>query len=281
MEHPADPITTYREDLFVGQVAVITGGGSGIGKACALAFAELGADVVIAGRDADQLASAADEIVAAHGTRVEAIPTNIRDPEQVERLRDLAYERLGRVDALVNNAGGQFPSLPSQVSDNGWRAVIDLNLNGTWTMVNRFMEPMRDAGSGSIVNVIHTYSFDRGARFFVHSGAARAGVLSMTRTMASFLAPHGITVNALAPGMIDTSGMRRHEADVLDAIDIEALDSAGVMTTTRRMGTPRECAASVIWLASPAARYVTGTALVADGGLMLDNWPDPWPRDAL
>jgi NAD(P)-dependent dehydrogenase (short-subunit alcohol dehydrogenase family) len=277
---PADPLSTYRPGLFDDQVVVVTGGGTGIGKACALGFAELGATLVLAGREEEQLQEAAAEIASFGAPTAIPVVANIRSVTDVERLRDTAYERCGRVDVLLNNAGGQFPSLPSQLSDNGWRAVVDLNLNGTWNMVQRFMAPMTEAGGGSIINVIHTYSFDRGARFFVHSGAARAGVLSMTRTMASFLAPHGVTVNALAPGMIDTTGMRTHEADVLDAIDVDALDAKGVMTTTRRMGTPRECAASAIWLASPAARYVTGTAVVADGGLMLDNWPDPWPRDA-
>lgn len=275
-----DPLQTYRPDLFAGQVALITGGGTGIGRATAFAFARLGADLVLAGRTAESLDSTAEALRQEYGGRVVALPTNIRDPHAVEALRSRVYAEFGRVDALVNNAGGQFPSLPSQISDNGFRAVVDLNLNGTWTMLHRFMEPMAEAGTGSIVNMIHTYSFDRGARFFAHSGAARAGVLSLTRTIASFLAPHGVTVNALAPGMIDTTGMRTHESEVLSAIDLEALDEGKVMTTTRRMGTPDEVAASVVWLASPAARYVTGTALVADGGLMLDNWPDPWPRDA-
>jgi NAD(P)-dependent dehydrogenase (short-subunit alcohol dehydrogenase family) len=276
---PSDPLAAYRPDLFRDTVTLVTGGGTGIGRATATAFARLGSDVVLAGRRPDVLDSTAAELRDRYGVRALAVPTNIREPEAVEALRDAAYAQFGRVDALVNNAGGQFPALPSQLSDNGWRSVVDLNLNGTWTMINRFMGPMVEAGGGTIVTMVHTYVFDRGARFFVHSGAARAGVLSLTRTMASFLAPHDVTVNAIAPGLIDTSGMREHEGEAVAAIDLDSLGQMG-LRTTRRMGSTDEVAAGIVWLASPAARYVTGTVLVVDGGLLLDNWPDPWERDA-
>jgi NAD(P)-dependent dehydrogenase (short-subunit alcohol dehydrogenase family) len=276
---PDDPLATYHPDLFRGQVTLVTGGGTGIGLATAQAFARLGSDLVLAGRRAELLEQAAVRLREQHGVRVDCVPTNIREPAEVDALRDAAYAAFGRVDTLVNNAGGQFPVLPSQLSDNGWRSVVDLNLNGTWTMLNRFMGPMVQAGGGTIVTMVHTYVFDRGARFFVHSGAARAGVLSLTRTMASFLAPHGVTVNAIAPGLIDTSGMREHEGEAVAAIDLDALGQMG-LNTTRRMGSTDEVAAGIVWLASPAARYVTGTVLVVDGGLLLDNWPDPWDRDA-
>ncbi len=276
---PSDPLITFHPDLFAGTVALVTGGGTGIGRATATAFARLGADLVLAGRRADVLDEAAQEVRERFGRRVLTVPTNIREPSSVDALREAAYSEFGQVDHLINNAGGQFPVLPSQLSDNGWRSVVDLNLNGTWTMLNRFMTPMVEAGSGSIVTMVHTYVFDRGARFFVHSGAARAGVLSMTRTMASFLAPHGVTVNAIAPGLIDTSGMREHEGEAVAAMDIDTLGEMG-LKTTRRMGTVDEVAAGIVWLASPGTRYVTGTVTVVDGGLVLDNWPDPWERDA-
>jgi NAD(P)-dependent dehydrogenase (short-subunit alcohol dehydrogenase family) len=276
---PSDPLSTFRDGLFLDTVTLVTGGGTGIGRATATGFARLGSDLVLAGRRGDALEATAKQLRERYGRRVLAVETNIREPDSVEALRDAAYGAFGRVDALVNNAGGQFPVLPSQLSDNGWRSVVDLNLNGTWTMINRFMTPMVEAGGGSIVTMVHTYVFDRGARFFVHSGAARAGVLSLTRTMASFLAPHGVTVNAIAPGLIDTSGMREHEGDVVDALEIDGMAELG-LKSTRRMGTVDEVAAGIVWLASPAARYVTGTVTVVDGGLVLDNWPDPWERDA-
>ena len=279
IQAPEDPLSTFAPALMAGTVTLVTGGGTGIGRATAQAFARLGSSLVLAGRRADLLDETADDLRARYGSTVLCVPTNIREPAAVDALRDAAYAEFGRVDTLVNNAGGQFPSLPSQLSDNGWRSVVDLNLNGTWTMINRFMTPMVESGGGSIITMVHTYVFDRGARFFVHSGAARAGVLSLTRTMASFLAPHGVTVNAIAPGLIDTSGMREHEGEAVEAMDIDALGQLG-LKVTRRMGTTDEVAAGIVWLASPGARYVTGTVLVVDGGLVLDNWPDPWERDA-
>jgi len=279
LQPPADPLCTFDPALMAGTVTLVTGGGTGIGRATAGAFARLGSSLVLAGRRADLLDETADDLRWRFGTTVLCVPTNIREPAAVEALCDAAYAEFGRVDTLVNNAGGQFPSLPSQLSDNGWRSVVDLNLNGTWTMLNRFMTPMVEGGGGAIITMVHTYVFDRGARFFVHSGAARAGVLSLTRTMASFLAPHGVTVNAIAPGLIDTSGMREHEGEVVGALELDSLAETG-LTSTRRAGTPEEVAAAIVWLASPGARYITGTVTVVDGGLVLDNWPDPWERDA-
>ena len=279
LQPPADPLCTFDPALMAGTVTLVTGGGTGIGRATAGAFARLGSSLVLAGRRADLLDETADDLRSRFGSTVLCVPTNIREPAAVEALCDAAYAEFGRVDTLVNNAGGQFPSLPSQLSDNGWRSVVDLNLNGTWTMLNRFMTPMVEGGGGAIITMVHTYVFDRGARFFVHSGTARAAVLSLTRTMASFLAPHGVTVNAIAPGLIDTSGMREHEGEVVGALELDSLAETG-LTSTRRAGTPEEVAAAIVWLASPGARYITGTVTVVDGGLVLDNWPDPWERDA-
>ena len=146
------------------------------------AFARLGGQTVIAGRTVSRLEEVAASIESFGGSCL-AVPTNIREPDQVDALRDIVYDRYGRVDFLVNNAGGQFPGLPSSISDNGWRAVVDLNLNGTWNVTSRFMVPMAEAGAGSIVNVVHTFSLERGAPMFVHSGAARAGVVNMVKTL--------------------------------------------------------------------------------------------------
>jgi NAD(P)-dependent dehydrogenase (short-subunit alcohol dehydrogenase family) len=206
------------------------------------------------------------------GTACLPVATNIRDTGQVDELRDRAYAEFGHVDFLVNNAGGQFPALPSQISDNGWRSVIDLNLNGTWNMINRFMGPMTEAGFGSIVNIIHVYSFDRGAPLFVHSGAARAGVLNMTRTMAPYLGYHGVTINAFAPGTIGTEGVQSNEFDKMGIDEERALEIADQVGPMRRMGRADEMAAIILFLCSPAARFINGADIVADGGEMRSNW---------
>jgi NAD(P)-dependent dehydrogenase (short-subunit alcohol dehydrogenase family) len=277
---PGPGVSVFADRIFAGRVAVITGGGTGLGREVALSFAALGAEVVIAGRTAttlDQVTAAITEL----GGSCLAIPTNIRDADQVEALRDAVYEKLGRVDCLINNAGGQFPALPSAISDNGWRAVVDLNLNGTWNMTSRFMQPMAKAGSGSIVNIVHTFSFDRGAPMFAHSGAARAGVVSLVKTLAPYLMRHGVTINAFAPGIFSTPGMISGELETVGRTEDSFTDELVAEGTTVRMGTVDEMAAMVLFLCSPAARYVSGSTVIADGASMQSNWVNFFPDGEL
>jgi NAD(P)-dependent dehydrogenase (short-subunit alcohol dehydrogenase family) len=265
----APPLTTFARDLFAGQVALVTGGGRGIGRAIALAFAALGADVVIASRNMDNLAATAREIEAL-GRRCLAFPTNVRDTAQVDALVAAVLERFGRIDTLINNAGGQFPARPFDISDNGWRSVVDLNLNGTWNVTQRVARHMVERGSGSIVSIVHIYSFERGAPPFVHSGAARAGVVSMTRSLAYYLARKGVTINALAPGTIATAGVREEEFAYADRPDYESQALRDI--PAHRLGEADEVAAICAFLCSPAARYINGADLIADGGYSLDTW---------
>ena len=264
-------LATFAPNLFEGCTVLVTGGGRGIGRRTALAFGRLGANVVIGSRNADNLDAAALEM-AELGIDCLAVPTNIRETEDVERLLARSIERFGGIDFLVNNAGGQFPAPPGAISDGGWRAVIDLNLNGTWNVCQRAIPHMIARGFGSIVNIVHNYALDRGAPPFAHSGAARAGVVNLTKTLAVYLAQHGITVNALAPGAVSTQGFREEELAQLNE-DIAVQEARTLKDIPAgRICDPDEIAASVVFLCSPAARYISGTTVIADGGLQLGNW---------
>ena len=271
MKTPLNSLDTFAPGLLVGKTALVTGGGRGIGRRAALAFAQFGADVVIAGRHAETLESAQAEIEAL-GVRCLAHPTNIREIDQVESLLAAGLDAFGGIDFLINNAGGQFPARPTAITDRGWRSVVDLNLNGTWNMCNRVGRHMLERGSGSIVNVVHIYSFDRGAPPFAHSGAARAGVVSLTRTLAYHWARHGVNVNALAPGMVSTRGLREEEFAFTEQDDYESLALSDI--PSHRFAEPDEIAAIILFLCSPAARFVNGAALVADGGQYVGAWTD-------
>ncbi len=264
-----DPLGTFSPGLFRDRTALITGGGRGIGRAIALAFARLGANVVIASRKSANLTPTAAAITAI-GAQCLAVPTNIRETDQVDALVQQALERFGAIDFLVNNAGGQFPARPSAITDGGWRAVIDLNLNGTWNMCSRVGPHMLQRGFGAIVNIVHIYSLERGAASFAHSGAARAGVVNLTKSLAYYWARHGVTINALAPGTVSTIAVREEEFSRAERRDYET--SAVQDIPTRRLAEPDEVAAIVLFLCSPAARYINGATIVADGALHLENW---------
>jgi NAD(P)-dependent dehydrogenase (short-subunit alcohol dehydrogenase family) len=248
---------------------LVTGGGRGIGREIALSFARLGADCVIASRNPENLVPTERDI-GALGRQCLALPTNIRDTASVDTLVSAAIARFGRIDYLVNNAGGQFPARPQDISDNGWRAVVDLNLNGTWNVISRVGKHMLERRFGSIVNIVHVYSYGRGAPDFAHSGAARAGVVNLTKSLAYHWARHGITVNALAPGTIDTAGVREEEFAASDKPDIEAQIVREI--PAQRLGKAEETAAMCVFLCSDAARYVNGADIVVDGGISLGNW---------
>jgi NAD(P)-dependent dehydrogenase (short-subunit alcohol dehydrogenase family) len=264
-----DPLGVFAPDLFRGKTALVTGGGRGIGRAIALGFARYGANVVIASRNVANLEPTAREI-AALGAECLVVPMSIREPEQVEALVAQTLDRFGAIDCLVNNAGGQFPARPSQISDRGWRAVIDLNLNGTWNMCSRVGPHMLARRSGAVVNIVHVYSFDRGSPSFAHSGAARAGVVNMTRSLAYYWGRHGVTINALAPGTVATAGVREEEFSHAERADYEAIAVRDI--PAGRLADADEVAAVTLFLCSPAARYVNGAAIVADGALYLDSW---------
>ena len=247
----------FARDLMAGQVALVTGGGTGIGRAIAQGLAEAGADLFLAARRIEPLEQAAAEIRASTGRRVEIATCNIRERESVEALALRAAELFGgQVDVLVNNAGGQFPQPARAIKPKGWHAVIDLNLNGTWNMTQIFGNQMLDGRGGSIVNVIAVIG--RGFPGLAHTAAARAGVAELTRTLAYEWGTQ-VRINCVAPGPVVT---RAFDAAGYDA------DTSMLPTTQPipRFGRPDEVANAVVFLASEAASYVTGEVLYVAGG---------------
>ncbi len=267
---------SLRPGIFEGRTALVTGGGRGMGKSIALRFAELGAAVVVTGRHMETLEETVDQILTNGGAALAEV-ADIRDTEQVDTLVSAAVDRFGRIDFLVNNAGGQFPARPSEISDRGWRSVIDLNLNGTWNVLSRVGPLMTAQKFGAVVNIVHVYSFERGAPPFVHSGAARAGVVNMTRTLANYWARHNVTINALAPGSISTEALREKEYAQLGTPDYEDHQIRDV--PAHRLGEREEMAEICAFLCSPAARYINGSVITADGGQSLGNWTDVWDME--
>ena len=256
---PVDTSRVFAPHVLQGQVALITGGGSGIGLATAREMSRLGAKVAICGRTAEKLDAARAELGCFAKT------CDIREPAQVEDLVKATIGEFGRIDILVNNAGGQFPSPAQHISPNGFLAVVKNNLVGTFIVsrevANRSMIPNK---TGRIVNVIA--NIYRGFPGMVHTGAARAGVENMTMTLAVEWAQFGILVNAVAPGVIRSSGTAQYPPQLLERAIKEC--------PLKRAGTCEEVAASIVFLASPAASFITGATLRLDGGQAL--WGHTW-----
>jgi citronellol/citronellal dehydrogenase len=253
-----------REGYFSGKVVLISGAGSGIGRALAHWAARLGAEVVLCGRDAEKLKDAAAAI-GRYGARTMVHALTIRDPRAVAVLFDTAWGQFGRVDVLINNAGGQFPSPAMDISPKGWQAVVDTNLNGTWYMMQAAAQCWRQAGlPGSIVNIVAVIG--RGMPGIAHTCAARAGVIHLAKTLAIEWAPLNIRVNCVAPGIIATNGMNVYPAEVL-----EVMPQTNLM---KRFGEVEDIANAVCLLAGDGGGFVTGEVLHVDGGNHI--WGDQW-----
>ncbi|WP_380877278.1 2,4-dienoyl-CoA reductase [Sphingomonas sp. DBB INV C78] len=250
--------------LFDGKVVVVSGAGSGIGRATAHWFARLGAKVVLCGRKIEKLEATAAAL-ARYGAETMVHPLSIRDPEAVAALFDAAWDRFGRVDVLVNNAGGQFPQAAIDFAPKGWAAVIDTNLNGTWYMMQAAARKWRDAGlPGSIVNVATVIW--RGMPGVAHTCAARAGVIYGSKTVAIEWAPLNIRVNCVSPGIIATEGMAVYSD--------EARADMPNTNLLRRFGQVEDVANAVCYLAGDAGGFITGEVLTVDGGNQI--WGDQW-----
>ena len=257
--------TVFRPGLFKGKAVVVSGAGSGLGRAVASLFARLGASLAICGRNEGKLKSAADYLHG-FGADVLSYQMSIRDPEQVAAFMSAVYERFGRLDVLVNNAGGQFPQPALDYSPKGWNAVIDTNLNGTWWMMQAAAKRWVAAKQpGNIVGIVA--DIWRGLPGIAHSCAARAGVIYLSKSVAVEWAPHNIRVNCVAPGCCESSGFGNYSPE-----GAATFEESNPM---RRSGDEWDIAEAVMYLAAPSGKFITGEVLTVDGGQQL--WGDPWP----
>ncbi|MDH5675177.1 MAG: SDR family oxidoreductase [Myxococcales bacterium] len=274
--------TVYREDLFADRVAIVTGGATGIGLAIAEALLMLGCDVVIASRNRKRLLTSARGLSEDYGREVLPFTCNIRKRPEIDALMDATLGRFGKLDFVINNGGGQFMAPAAQIREKGWNAVIETNLSGTFQMCQAAHACfMRDHG-GRIVNIVA--DMWRGFPSMVHTGAARAAVVNMTKTLAIEWAKDGVLINCVAPGTILSTGMHNYPPEVPEA--------AARVIPLKRLGTVEEIADSVLYFLSPAGSFTTGATLRVDGGgslwgdgFQIPDRPDtgagpipPWPE---
>jgi citronellol/citronellal dehydrogenase len=256
--------TAFRADLFAGQVALVSGGGSGLGKAIAALLGRLGATIVICGRDTEKL-QAACALFQSWGIAATPRTMTIRDAEQVAAAIGDVFEQHGRLDLLVNNAGGQFPQAAIDFTVKGWNAVIDTNLNGSWYMMQAAARQWSARKQpGSIVNIVA--DIWRGMPQLAHTAAARAGVVYLSKTVAVEWAPLNIRVNCVAPGCCETSAFGRYPP--------EGAASFEQSNPVKRAGDAWDIAEAVVYLAASSGKFITGEVLTVDGGQQL--WGDPW-----
>lgn len=257
--------SVFRRGLFSNRVCLVTGGGTGIGKAVALELVTLGAQVIIAARKLDRLQEAAIDLNAAaksaNAPAVECAQLNIRDEAVVNETFKRLIEKHGRIDCLVNNGGGQFASPAGMIRPKGWRAVVDTNLNGTWFMCQALYlntPPLKRAGV-SVVNV--TADFHTGFPGMAHTGAARAAVDNLTKTLSREWGPEGIRLNSVSPGIILSSGVNNYPEEMRDQFFV-----SGASVPSGRAGSESETASAIVFLLSPAAKFINGATLRVDGG---------------
>ncbi len=256
----------FRQDLLQGRVALVTGGGTGIGFGIASALAACGADVAIASRNLDHLQPAAAKL-AETGSRARAIQANVRDPESVKAMVEQTLDQFGRIDTLVNNAAGNFYAPSAELSPNGWRAVVETDLYGTFFCSQAVHAAMEQQGGGQIISISMTLHY-RGWPKMAHATAAKAGVDALTKTLAREWGPQNITVNAIAPGPMPTEGATKAFAGGGD--DTLPIDKKlRRYIPLGRWGTPEDIGSMAVYLASPAAAWVTGAIFVVDGGSSL------------
>lgn len=265
----SQPPGVFRTDLLAGRVALVTGGGTGIGFGIAASLAAAGAEVAIASRKPDHLEPAATKLRAT-GAKVSTVPVNVREPDSVgEMVRQVAGKH-GRLDILVNNAAGNFYAPSASLSPNAWRAVVETDLYGTFYCCQAAYPLMKEQGGGRIISISMTLHY-RGWPLMAHATAAKAGVDALTRTLALEWARDRITVNAVAPGPVPTEGVKKaFTPPGADAPDLFGMEKHAAETIPLgRWGTPQDIGDTVTFLASSAGDWITGAVIVVDGGSWL------------
>ena len=253
------PLDVFRPDALQGHVAIITGGGTGICRGIATAYARLGADVCIVSRKQDVLDATAKQISDDTGRTVLSVAADVRQPDNLTNVVSTTVERFGKVDTVVNGAAGNFLAPAAGLSPNGFRTVIDIDLNGTFNVSRAAFEALQKAGNGFILNISATLHY-HGTPLQIHASAAKAGVDAITKNLAVEWGRFGIRVCGIAPGPIgDTEGMRRLAPGEMTS-KVTAQIPAG------RFGLIDEIAAAAVFLRSSGAAYITGHTLVVDGG---------------
>jgi len=263
----------FKPDLFKGQVQVVTGGGSGIGRCIAHELAALGATVAITGRKQEKLDTVVEEIEADGGT-VTSHAFDIRSEDDVQAAVVDIVEAHGRIDGLVNNAGGQFPSPLSSITGKGFETVVRTNLTGGFLVARECYKQGMKRSGGAIVNIVA--DMWGGMPVMGHSGAARAGMVNLTETMAVEWAVSGVRANAVAPGWVASSGLDTYEGDF--ATEVIPRLKAGV--PLKRLATEAEVSGAVVFLLSPAAAFISGTCMKVDGGASCNSRSYPLPDHA-
>jgi citronellol/citronellal dehydrogenase len=259
----------FRDDLLAGQVAIVTGGGTGIGKAIARELARCGADLAIASRKIENIEPAVAELSRETGRRCLGLSCDIRESDRVEEMVARVESEYGRIDILVNNAGGQFPAPAETFSVKGWNTVVNNNLNGPWYVTQAVAKRMIPRRGGRIVFI--TANYHEGMPGIAHSSAARAGIRNLTRTLATEWASFGVRVNSVAPGTIRTEAFER-------VYDDETRERSAAEQPLGRLGRPEDVAWAVVYLASPAGDFVTGAEIVVNGGHLGPTWTIPERR---
>ncbi len=256
--------TVFRDGLFAGQVVLVSGGGGGIGRAICYLFGRLGASIAACGRDPATLASLEEGLVKL-GVPCLTRPMTIRDPGQVSALMDEVWERFGRLDVLVNNAGGQFAAPALEITPKGWNAVIDTNLTGTWYMMQAAARRWRDRGQpGCVINMVTPVIHARVG--IPHTAASRAGQIALSRTLSVEWAPHKVRVNCIALGVFGSPGLEKYPPTARPSFAHNPM---------RRLGDVHDVAEACVYLAAPTGKFITGTVLTIDGGS--ENWGEFWP----